>query len=71
MFIHTKFSKKCNKTGFSGDLYSRDYFFEPYFSYIIIGGYIMEEALAAVSAIVLLLGCYAGCGRDKKKKKDD
>jgi hypothetical protein len=30
----------------------------------------MEEALAAVSAIVLLLGCYAGCGRGKKKKKE-
>ncbi len=29
----------------------------------------MEEALAAVSAIVLLIGCYAGCGRGKKKRK--
>lgn len=28
----------------------------------------MEEALAAVSAIVLLIGCYAGCGREKKRK---
>lgn len=28
----------------------------------------MEEALAAVSAIVLLIGCYAGCGRGKKRK---
>jgi len=31
----------------------------------------MEETLAAVSAIILLLGCYAGCGRERKKKKDD
>ena len=31
----------------------------------------MEEALAAVSAIVLLIGCYAGCGSEKEKKKDD
>lgn len=31
----------------------------------------MEEALAAVSAIVLLIGCCAGCGRGEKKKKGD
>jgi hypothetical protein len=30
----------------------------------------MEEALAAVSAIVLLIGCCAGCGRGKKKRKN-
>ena len=31
----------------------------------------MEEALTAVSALVLLIGFFAGCGKEKKKKSDD
>ena len=54
---------------FKTHLYNRDFYSHVIFKYI--KGVIMEEALAAVSAIVLLLGCYAGCGRGKKKKKDD
>ena len=69
MSIPTKLFENCNKMPFKTHLYNRDFYSHVIFKYI--KGVIMEEALAAVSAIVLLIGCYAGCGRGKKKEKDD